>query len=381
MGIANNYTGQKHNQLFFIVAGEESGDLHGSRLVEAIRQQAPGIRFIGHGGDRLAAAGMEIIEHIDNLAVMGFTEVIKHLTYFNRVMNKTVATIENRHPARIILIDYPGFNLRLARKIFPLGIPVTYFILPQVWAWREGRVKIIRRYIDQVLSIFPFEEAWFRKRKVAAQFVGHPFAEQQAPELTKEAFYQKHALSPDTKPLVIFPGSRQQEVDRHWPVFIQAAREIANTDSTTSIIVGQAPNIELDPLPEDIRVESDNPRLALRYGRAALVASGTATLEAAVYTIPAVVAYRLSNLTYYLARLLVNLPHVSMVNLIAGEQVVPELIQNRLTVKNIRQAVEPLLDDTAARKSQLAGYSAVREALGEPGAYQRAAAAIMTETP
>ncbi len=381
MGSVINITEQNHNKQFFIIAGEESGDLHGARLVKELRQQAPDIGFIGHGGDQLAAAGVELIEHIDDLAVMGFTEVIKHLTYFNRVMKKTVTTIENRYPARVILIDYPGFNLRLARKIFHLGIPVTYFILPQVWAWKEGRVKIIRRYIDQVLSIFPFEEAWFKKRKVTAKFVGHPFAEQAPPELSKEAFLTKHGLAQDTKLLVIFPGSRQQEVDRLWPVFIQAAQEIASANSDISIIIGRAPNIELASIPDDIRIESDNPRLALRYGQAALVASGTATLEAAVNDIPAVVAYRLSNPTYYLARLLVNLPLVSMINLIAGKQVVPELIQSRLTVKNIRQAVEPLLVDTAERKNQLAGFAAIREALGEPGAYKRAAAAILAETP
>ncbi len=367
-------------KLFFIVAGEDSGDLHGARLVEEIRQQESNVRFVGHGGDKMAAAGVEIFEPADKLAVMGFTEVVKHLAYFKKVMRTTVETIERLYPTRIILIDYPGFNLRLARNIFHLGIPVTYFILPQVWAWKEKRVKIIRKYFDQVLSIFPFEEEWYRKRKVAAQFIGHPFAEQSVAALTQDEFYQKHGLSAEEKLLVLFPGSRQQEVDRHWPVFLPAALKIAQSSNSIRIIVGKAPNVELKPLPDTILVESADPRLALRYGQAALVASGTATLEAAVYDIPAVVAYRLSAPTYYLARLMVRLPHVAMVNLIAGKQVVPELLQNQLTVENLMQAVTPLLNDTNERETLLSGYAEVRQTLGAPGAYRRAAKAILAET-
>ena len=367
-------------KLFFIIAGEESGDLHGARLVEKIRQQESNAWFVGHGGNKMAAAGVEILEPADKLAVMGFTEVIKHLAYFKKVMRTTVETIERLYPTRIILIDYPGFNLRLARKIFHLGIPVTYFILPQVWAWKEKRVKIIRKYFDQVLSIFPFEEEWYRKRKVAAQFIGHPFAEQSVAALTQDEFYQKHGLTADEKLLVLFPGSRQQEVNRHWPVFLPAAQNIVQSSNSIRIIVGKAPNVELKPLPADILVESDDPRLALRYGQAALVASGTATLEAAVYNIPAVVAYRLSAPTYYLARLMVRLPYVAMVNLIAGKQVVPELLQNQLTVENLKQAVTPLLNDTNEQETQLSGYAKVRQILGAPGAYRRAAEAILAET-
>lgn len=367
-------------KLFFIVAGEDSGDLHGARLVEEIRQQESNARFVGHGGNKMAAAGVEIFEPADKLAVMGFTEVVKHLAYFKKVMRTTVETIERLCPTRIILIDYPGFNLRLARNIFHLGIPVTYFILPQVWAWKEKRVKIIRKYFDQVLSIFPFEEEWYHKRKVAAQFIGHPFAEQSAAALTQDEFYQKHGLSADEKLLVLFPGSRQQEVDRHWPVFLPAARKITQSSNSIRIIVGKAPHVELNPLPDDILVESDDPRLALRYGQAALVASGTATLEAAVYDIPAVVAYRLSAPTYFLARSMVRLPYVAMVNLIAGKQVVPELLQNKLTVENLKQVVTPLLNDTNERETLLSGYAEVRQNLGAPGAYRRAAEAILAET-
>ena len=366
--------------IFYLIAGEESGDHHGARLVKAIKTRVPNARFYGHGGNQMAAAGMEISEHIDNLAVMGFTEVIKHLSYFKQVMKDTIAAITRIRPDHIILIDYPGFNLRLAKKIAHLKIPVSYFILPQAWAWKEKRVKILQKYVQHSLSIFPFEENWYRQRAVAAQFVGHPFSEMESPGISKSEFYSKHSLDSQDQLLVLFPGSRQQEVDRHWPVFLAAAQKLAQQNSNLRLIVGKAPNIQLDPLPSDLLVEKDNPRLALQYGQLVLVASGTATLEAAVFNIPAIVAYRLSAITFFLARLIVDLPYVAMANLIAGKKVVPELLQTDLTEKNLIQAAAPLLINSDERKKMQAEYQKIRQLLGAPGAYARAAQIIIGQS-
>jgi len=363
--------------VFYLIAGEESGDHHGARLIKAIKTRIPQASFFGHGGNQMSAAGMEISEHIDNLAVMGFTEVIKHLSYFKQVMNETIAAITKIRPDHIILIDYPGFNLRLAKKIAHLKIPVSYFILPQAWAWKEKRVNILRKYVKHSLSIFPFEESWYRQRAVTAQFVGHPFSEMESSGISKSEFYNKHSLASQDQLLVLFPGSRQQEVDRHWPVFLAAAQKLIYQNPDLRLIVGKAPNIQLDPLPPDLLIEEDNPRLALQYGQLVLVASGTATLEAAVFNIPAIVAYRLSAITFFLARLIVDLPYIAMANLIAGKKVVPELLQTDLTEKNLIQAAMPLLVNSDEREKMQAEYQKIRQLLGAPGAYARAAQIII----
>ena len=177
---------------FFIIAGEESGDVHGSRLILAIKKKYSGCRFIGHGGNKMVEQGLQILENINNLSMMGFSEVIKHLPYMKRVMGQTIKIIKEISPSRIILIDYPGFNLRLIKRISSLDIPITYFILPQIWAWKESRIKILRDFVDQSLSIFPFEQDWFKHRGVNVRFVGHPFTELDPPKISRDNFFRKH---------------------------------------------------------------------------------------------------------------------------------------------------------------------------------------------
>ncbi len=373
-------TESPEKQIIFIIAGEESGDLHGAKLVEALKARKPDLCFVGHGGKQMEAAGVEIIERVENLAVMGFSEVIRHLFYFRRVMKDTVARIRTLQPLRIILIDYPGFNLRLARRLKSAGIPITYFILPQVWAWKENRIKTIQRHIDQALSIFPFEKDWFDNRGVETGFFGHPFADPVSASLSREEFFDKHGIKADDKLLVLFPGSRQQEIDRHWTSFLGTARLLNAKFPNLKIIVGHAPGVVIDPRPPEVLFESDEPQLALRYGHTALIASGTATLEAAVYNIPAVVAYRLSSPSYWLARRLVKLKYVSMVNLIADQPVVSELLQNDMTIERLTSALEVIMADGNEREKMLENYRHVRLALGKPGAYDRAAGEILKRT-
>jgi lipid-A-disaccharide synthase len=360
----------------FIIAGEESGDLHGSHLVQEMLKLNPNIKFIGHGGNKMAAAGVEIVEHISTLSIVGFTEVLKHLPYMFNVMSKTIETIREIRPSRVILIDYPGFNLRLAKKLGGLNIPITYFILPQVWAWKEKRAEIIKNYIDQALSIVPFEKDWFNERGINIDFVGHPFVDMKKPSFTKKDFFSKHLLTLNKPLLVLLPGSRQQEIDRHWPIFNNVIKKLHDIFPNIQFIIGQAPDIILPAHPEFIHIEKDSPRLTLNYGDAGLIASGTATLEAAVLSLPAVVCYKTSKITYWIGKRLTKVKYLSLINLIANRQIVPEFIQHQMTAEALVKAVIPLLSDTPERAKMISGYKQITEKLGIHGVYRRAAKLI-----
>ncbi|MBL7060151.1 MAG: lipid-A-disaccharide synthase [Candidatus Marinimicrobia bacterium] len=365
-----------HNKMvFFLVAGEESGDLHGAKLIEALRDEFPHSEFIGHGGEKMRRQGMVILEHISTLSMMGFTEVLRHLPYMMRVMNNTLNKIKVVNPNRIILIDYPGFNLRLAKKVAKLNIPITYFILPQVWAWKEKRINIIKDHTDQRLSIFPFEKPWFSERDIDVDFIGHPFSMLKPANITKDEFFAKHNLNPNNPLLVLLPGSRQQEIGRHWKVFLKTAQRLKNSYPFLQIIVGKAEGITLNPLPEYIRTET-NSRLALQFGTAALASSGTVTLEAAVLDCPVVVTYKLSTMTWQIAKRIVRVKYASIVNLIADKEVVPEFLQEDMTPDNLFNTLTSLMSDTPKRRKTLTDFLAIRSRLGEKDVYQHAAKLI-----
>lgn len=359
------------NDLFFLVVGEESGDLHGSRLIREMKVAYPGARFAGIGGDKMSAAGMEILFHSNRLALIGFSEVIKHLPYLMRVMRKTLAYIRKNRPRRVILIDYPGFNLRLARKLARFHVPVTYFILPQVWAWKEKRVEILRACTDQCLSIMPFEPEWFAKRGLHVDFTGHPFVE------NLDSAKREGTALLDRPRLLLLPGSRQQEIERHWPVFLAAAEILRNRIPGLAIGVGKAGGVNIHPLPGWVTIEAGDIKSRMRAYTCGIVASGTATLEAAVSNLPEVVCYRLSRFSWFIARLLVHVPYASIVNVIAGKMVVPELLQDDMTAENIANRAEALLGPTSARDAMLEEYRSVHARLGEPGVYKRAAELIL----
>jgi len=335
------------------------------------------IQFTGHGGDRMANENVQIIEHVDDLAIIGIVEVIKRLPYMFKVMGSTVNWLRENNPDRLILIDYPGFNLRLAREAVQLGIPVTYFILPQVWAWKEGRVSILKNNVDQCLSIIPFEQEWFENRDVKTNFIGHPFIELEPPKQTINQFLSNHNLNQDSPILTLLPGSRQQEINQLFPVYVKAVKMLKSNIPNIQVIVGKAPGVTLPNTPDYIKIEENDPRLTMYYGDAALVASGTATLEAAVLDIPMVVSYRFSLLTWIFAKRMAMVQYASMVNLIANEIIVPEFIQSDVTSENLMNAVIPLLNKTSERKKMLLGYEKVRRTLGMPGVYDRAAKAII----
>ena len=335
---------------------------------------------MGHGGDSMKEAGMQILEHTDDLAMMGFAEVIRHLPKMMRIMGNTIETISRVKPDRIILIDYPGFNLRLAKKIQNQTIPVTYFILPQAWAWKEKRVETMKSVVDQALSIFPFEEDWYESRGLSANYVGHPFVEQEHLDESSKEFYQRHDLTIEYPILVLLPGSRQQEVDKHWPIFIKTVEKLKSHTKNLQVIVGKAQNVSISPIPEDYRIE-ENARKAMIAGTAALVSSGTATLECAVEDTPMVVCYKLSGISWMIAQSMTRIKYAAMVNLIADEKIVPEFLQQDMTPDQLVKAMLPLLDNRSSeRKIMLAGFDKVRRTLGIPGVYHRAAEAIIQRT-
>ena len=363
---------------FFIIAGEASGDLHGAKLMQELQRLAPNISFIGHGGDKMIDQGLKVIQHIDKMSVMGFSEIIKHLPFLFSVMGETLNQLEEIKPNRIILIDYPGFNLRLAKNCSGLSIPITYFILPQLWAWKEKRIKTFQRYIDQSLSIFPFEQNWFEKRDVPTNYVGHPFTENIGPSLTKTEFYTKHKIDENRKVLTLLPGSRQQEVDQLWPIFYKSAMEIKEKQDV-DIVVGKFSGITL-PEEKDVLIENDDIYAAISYAKAAITASGTASLECAVLDTPEVVCYKLSYISGLILKQLNKTPFISMVNLIANRKIVTEFVQSGVKVKNIVSEITPLLSNTKQRKDMLLGFDEVRRSLGLPGVYKRAAESIMKKT-
>ena len=258
-------------------------------------------------------------------------------------------------------------------------MPITYFILPQLWAWKENRIKYFHRYVDQSLSIFPFEQEWFESREVPTNYVGHPFNEGLEPKLSKAEFFNKHNITNEHTLLALIPGSRQQEIDRHLMLYYRAAKALKNKINNLKIIVTKADNVTFN-LPNDIIVESDDIYGAMKYSKAAITTSGTASLECAIMDTPEVVCYKLSGMSYFITNLMNKSPFISMVNLIAGRMVVPEYLQNRVNQKNIIDALLPLLSDTAERKKMLEGMSEVRRSLGMPGVYDRAAEAILQRT-
>ena len=361
--------------VIFIAAGEESGDLHGAALARALNQRFPGARLIGLGGGRMEAAGVELLAGLQELAVMGFVEVIRHLPFFIELKKKVFAALERERVDLVIPIDYPGFNLRLARYARGRGIPVLYYIAPQVWAWHKSRVRDLARDADEVAVVLPFEEAFLRAAGVNAKFVGHPLLDRAAPELSREAWARANGLDAARPILGLFPGSRAQEVRRHLELFSAAAALVVARDARVQPVIAMPRGIDRAvyggarwPL-----VESTGGML-LQYATAALVKSGTTTLEAGIAATPMVVAYKMAPLSYALARRVVKVPHIALANLIAERRVAPEFVQDAATPEALAEALLPLLDEASPqREAMVQGLSAIRGKLGGPGASARVA--------
>ena len=362
---------------FFFIAGEPSGDFHGGKLIKAIKEIHPNSSFMGLGGDSMKSEGMKVIHHIDKLSVMGFYEVIKHLPRLLKIMGETIKIITEMKPDRIVLIDYPGFNLRLAKNISHLNIPISYFILPQAWAWKKKRVETMKRTIDHSVSIFAFEQQWYQSQGLVVEYVGHPFTEEYHLNEKSEEFYKRHNLDISKPILALLPGSRQQEIDRHWKIFSKSAKKLSKKNSNLQIVVAKSPNVYLKDIPKCFKVE-DNSRKAIICSTAAIVASGTATLECAVENVPMVVCYKLSHFSWFFIKRVSNIKYSSIVNLICNKKVVPELLQKDMNVNNIIKEIEPLLNlKSPERKLILNDFTFIQKTLGIPGVYKRTAESII----
>ena len=366
-------------QTYFIIAGEQSADNHGASLMTAMLAQNPDIEFRGIGGQNMINVGLNSIEDIDKMAVMGFEEVIKHLRFFRNVTIKVLEEIDNCLPRQIILIDYPGFNLRLAKKIkAKFDIPITYYISPQLWAWKENRIKFIRKYIEQMLVIFPFEEDWYREREVEAKFVGHPVFDEWTPS-SKEELCKLLNLNADNRIITLYPGSRLQEVKKHLPILIQAAAKLRDEDSSLQFILGATPQIDWTQwiLPDWIQVESKYPQKALECADLALVASGTSTLEAAVFGTPMIVIYKMATISWWISRVLVSVSFAGMVNIIAGKEIMPELIQKNATPERVFSTASSILKNPEKIEKMVADLKEVKVKLKGVGASNKAATYIL----
>ena len=364
-----------------ISSGEASGDLYAAELIRHLAPRAPSLEVFGLGGDRLAGQGARLLAHARDLAVVGLFEVVTHLWRIRRIFHDVLAEVDRKRPDAAVLIDYPDFNLRLARQLAARGVPVLYYVSPQVWAWRRGRLRDIQATVSRMLVIFPFEEALYREAGIPVSFVGHPLVDLVQPTMDRDAVLQGLGLDPGRPMVALLPGSRAQELAHHLPRMAAAVRLLRERRGDLQFALALAPSMDaarvaaaLGDLP--VRVVSGRTHDVLSSCAAAIVASGTATVEAALLGAPMVVVYHLSPITYALGRRFVRVPHYAMVNLIAGRPVVTELIQHDFTAERTAEEVLSLIEDPARRERMRDDLGEVRSRLGAPGASARAAGIV-----
>jgi lipid-A-disaccharide synthase len=369
---------------FLLSAGEASGDNYGAQLIAALGGLAPGAEFFGMGGEKMRAAGLDIQIHANDVAVVGLAEVITHLPAIRRRFRHLVEEARRRRPDAAVLIDFPDFNLRLARELHALGIPVFYFVSPQIWAWRTGRVEQIKKYVRKMIVIFPFEQEFYRSHGVDVAYVGHPLAFLPLPEVARHEFAAKYKLDADKQWIALLPGSRRREVRLNLPPMLEAVELLSKESAEYEYLLPVASTLDpewvryqLGPVHKTIKL-TENAQATALLCRAAVVASGTATVETALTGTPFVVVYRLSPLTWLFGRRLVKLDTFAMPNLIAGKKVVPELIQSDFTGKAVMRELKKILPDGEPRRQMQEELAQVKRKLAVTEAPAvRAAAEIL----
>ncbi len=374
-----------------ISAGEASGEFYGAELIKALRRQLSErkpnaeVEFFGVGGEQMRAAGCELLVDAREIAEVGIVEVVKHIPTIYRRFRQVVREAARRRPDAAVLIDFPDFNLRLAREMHGRGVPVIYYVSPQLWAWKQGRIERVRKYVRKMLVIFPFEERFYRERGIEAQFVGHPLADLPAPTIARDHFAAEHHLDASREWIALLPGSRRAEVSRIFPTLLEAA-QLLGPDYVYIVPVAST----LDPrwMSSFLRDHAGPPivftsdaRATLLHARAAAVASGTSTLEAALIGTPFAMVYQVAPLTWTLGRRLVKVDRFAMVNLIAGRDVVPELVQTDFTAPRVCAELRRIIPGGEAREAMLAGFREVRQRLHSAdrnaNASQRAAEVVL----
>ena len=349
--------------------------MYGAQLIHALRRRLAGLEFFGVGGERMREAGCDTVIDAKDLAVVGITEILSHLPKIYGHFHNLISESDRRRPDLAVVIDSPAFNWRVARQMKKRGIPVMYYVAPQFWAWRQGRVKLLRKYVNKALVIFPFEEKFYRERGVDATFVGHPLAELPVPRISREAYAAQYTIDSAKQWITVMPGSRVKEVRMNLPTILQAADQIGpeyvfllpvapslDREFLRTCTVGRPVTLVPDALP------------ALHHSRAGIVASGTATIEAAMMGTPFVMVYRVSPLTYLLGKPRIKVPYFAMVNLIAGDNIIPELVQHDFTAANVAAHLREILPEGDARARILAGLAEVRGRLKPTGTDPRSAA-------
>jgi len=388
----------------FIVAGDPSGDLHGANLVNALKEISSQVEIYGLGGERMERAGVRLLDKLTELAIVGFSEAINSIAAIRQIYRKTEEFLRKEKPDRIVLIDYPGFNLRVASLAKRLKIPLIYYIGPQIWAWRRGRIKNIAELVNKMLVIFPFEEETYRKAGVDVSFVGHPLLDTIQPTKSKEEVCEKYGLDPDIPIIGLMPGSRKQEIERLLTVMLEASRKIAENRKVQFVLplAGNIPmsyikeritEFEMDRLnrariskrgkeersPFPILVVRDEDYNIRKSLTLALVASGTATLENACLGIPMIIVYKVSLFSYLLARLLIRIPIIGLANIVAGKKVVPEFIQRKARAEEIAKVACHWLSNPGLMSEIRKELERVKEKLGTRGASKRVARIILEE--
>ncbi len=367
-----------------MVAGEASGDLHGAKLAKILYQERRGLKILGIGGDNMIGSGVDVIFHIRDLGVVGITEVFFHLKAIRDAFRSVRRLIEDGRIDLVILIDYPDFNLRIAEIVKKRGIPIIYYISPQIWAWRSWRIKKIARLVSKMIVILPFEEKIYRDAGVDCEFVGHPLLDDTEPAFNKTEFCARHGIDPNRPLIGMMPGSRRGEIRRILPVMMESAMLISKEIRDVEYVLSAAPTIEDKEIkditgkwPIDIKIVRDDSNGVIASSGFMMVASGTATLQTAILCRPMVIIYRASLITYLIGRLMVRVKHVGLVNLVAGDRIVPEFIQHGAVPERISSALLEIMKDQEKRDEIIKKLSLVRSKIGTPGASYKAARIVL----
>ena len=361
-----------NKNLYYIIAGEPSGDLHGESLMNEIKSVNPDINFKGLGGPLMQGAGLKTSIDFQRLSVMGFWEVLKDISFFLKLKKNILQSILESKPEKIILIDYPGFNLSLAKSLKSIiNIPIIYYISPQVWAWKKKRVYAIKKYVDELIVVFPFEVDWFKKYNLNVKFFGHPLIDQSKSLLIKEKDIE-------SKTIALFPGSRMQEIKKHLPILNQTAKLLKQKNPKLDFILNVPPNISIDMIQslvnQNIKVVQKKSSDIFLASSAAIVTSGTATLECAISNTPFVVIYKTSFVSWLIAKLFLSVPFICIVNLLANKKIIPELIQKKSNPQNISQHLLSIMNNPENMKNDLLK---IKRMLGDGTSYKKTATYIV----
>lgn len=374
---------EKNNLL--IIAGETSGDLIGGALIEQLKKINPQLNIVGIGGDKMAEAGMQPLYHINQMAFLGFAEVVKHLPFIHKVQKNILEIVKTENIKNVVLIDYPGFNLSIAKKLKAAGIKIIYYVSPQLWAWGAGRVKKIKKLVNRMLVVFPFEEKFYKKFNIKAEFVGHPISEraEKYTFLSRKQLYQNFSLNDNKEILLIMPGSRKQEVKQNFSHSINAAVKLAE-EFNLQVIVAGSQNIDDEIYyslshHRNFKIIREHNFDFMLHSKLGIIKSGTSTLEAAYFALPMIIIYKTSALTYAIGKQMVKIDSIGMANILLEEHIVPELIQSKVNEKDIYNELKKFLTNRQYYESVKEKLSVVKEKLGGLQSSVKAAEIINAE--